>query len=207
MCKFLYCCVYARHVSSRDRPCVYWQSCLVFCSTCIKSFVSCCTRSALLCNDVLVGKPTTFVTPTSVVHCFGTMALEDASARVAAVNIKLPPFWASDSQVWCAQVEAKFATRGITVQKMRFNYIVASLAPEFSTEVCDLVLSPPADRPYDKLKEQLIKRTAESEQKRLQLLLNTEVLGDRKPTQLLHRIQQLLGNKAGTIDDSLLREL
>ena len=126
---------------------------------------------------------------------------------MAAVNVKFLPFWANDPQVWFAQVEAQFATRGITVQKTKFDYIIASLAPEFATEVRDLVLSPPAEHPYDKLKEQLIKRTATSEQKRLQLLLNAEELGDRKPMQLLHRMQQLLGEKAGAIDESLLREL
>lgn len=125
---------------------------------------------------------------------------------ITAVNIKILPFWPADPAVWFAQVEAQFTTRGITSQKTRFDHIVAFLSPEVAMEVRDLILRPPAERPYDTLKEQLVKRTAESEQRKLQQLLTAEELGDRKPSQLLRHMQQLLGDRASVTDIAVLRE-
>ena len=103
----------------------------------------------------------------------------------------------------------QFTCRGITAQKTRFYHVISSLNPEFAIEVRDLLLKPPDDHPYDVLKAQLIKRTAATEQRKLQKLTSGEELGDCKPTQSLRRMQhQLLGDKlAAAESSSFLREL
>lgn len=93
------------------------------------------------------------------------------------------------------------------MQRTKFDHVVASLSPEFATEVRDLILTPPEENAFDVLKEQLVRRTVVSDQRRLQQLFNTEELGDRKPTQLLRRMTQLLGDKAQGTDVAFLREL
>eukprot|EP00794_Sanderia_malayensis_P010299 gene10299-biopygen8463 len=124
---------------------------------------------------------------------------------VAAVSLKLPPFWPNDPELWFAQVECQFEARSINVQNTKFNYVVAILQPEIAQEVRDLLVHRPAQNPYDRLKEALIKRTSTSEQKRLHQLLIAEELGDSKPSQLLRRMQQLQGGN--NLEPSILRQL
>ena len=116
---------------------------------------------------------------------------ERHTAAVTAVTVKLPPFWPSDPHICFT----------------KFDHVVVSLSPEYATEVRDLILTPPTTNPYDTLKEELIKRNTTSEQRRLPQLFPTEELGNRKPTQLLRRMQQLLGDKAGLMDNTVLCEL
>ena len=85
------------------------------------------------------------------------------------------------------------------------NMVVAALAPYYATEVRDLLLEPPEEEPYTKLKDALIARTQKSEQMGLRELLSNEELGDQEPSKLLRRMQQLLGDKQ--LDGSLQREL
>ena len=129
------------------------------------------------------------------------------AGTVSAVALKLPPFWPVDPTVWFAQVEAQFSFRGVVQQRTRFDYVIAALAPEVAAEVRDLILHPPEERPYDLLKEALVKRTESSEQRRLQQLLTSEELGDRKPSQLLRRMQQLLGDSGPAPDSAFVRQL
>ncbi|XP_038071805.1 uncharacterized protein LOC119740534 [Patiria miniata] len=123
----------------------------------------------------------------------------------ATISLKLPPYWPSDPTIWFTQVEAQFTTRGITSEHTRYAYVVASLQPSIAQEVRDILITPPSEAPYTTLKKELIKRTSQSEQKRLHQLLTTEELGDRKPSQLLRKMQQLLGER--TLEPSIMKQL
>ena len=109
--------------------------------------------------------------------------------HVEAYTIKIPPFWPTDQQVRFVQVEAQFAARGITSQRMMYHHIIGSLSPKIATEIGDLLLGPPEDNPYDVLKEKLIKCIAASEQCPLQQLFMAEDLGEQQPMRLLHQMQ------------------
>ena len=117
--------------------------------------------------------------------------------------LKIPPFWPANPAVWFAQVEAQFCNWGVAQQQhsQHFDYVIATLDPDMATEVRDLNLHPPAEQPYDRLKETLIQRTEASEQRRLQQLLMADELGSWKPSQLLRRMQQFF-NDSGPVPDS-----
>ena len=78
-------------------------------------------------------------------------------AQFPAVQIKLPLFWLKDPALWFAQIKTQFLTRGITVLKTKLDHVVSFLAPEYATEVKDLLLEPPGEQPYETLKAQFTK--------------------------------------------------
>ena len=126
--------------------------------------------------------------------------------EVAAYVIKILPFWPSDPMLWFALVEAQFWQRGITLQAMKFDQVLANLLQQIATEARDLLVDPPADIPYGVSKETVIKRTALSEQRWLQQLALT-ILEIGTLLNLRRKMQQLPGEKVGAVDPSLLRQL
>ncbi|CAN7974848.1 unnamed protein product [Ixodes persulcatus] len=123
--------------------------------------------------------------------------------EIAAATLKLPDFWMTDSELWFLHIEATFRRKRITSQSTMFDYVVAALPQAATALVRDILRTPPADLSYDRLKTKLIQRTTASEQQRLQQLLTSEELGDRKPSELLLRMHQLLGDKAENLDRSI----
>ncbi|KAG0413885.1 hypothetical protein HPB47_008947 [Ixodes persulcatus] len=126
---------------------------------------------------------------------------------VAAVAVRLPPYWNRNPRVWFLQAESQFHLTHITSQQRMYHHVVSVLSPTAADEVYDVLSNPSTTNPYDQLKAALLQRTEASERTRWRQLLSAEELGDRRPSQLLRRMTQLLGERASTIDDALLREL
>ena len=132
-------------------------------------------------------------------------ALPTPPRHLAGVSAKLPSFWPGDVELWFSLCEAEFDACGITRQETMFGHVARTLPPEIAQEVRDLIVKRPATNPYTALRDAVIKRTSVSEQRRLRQLLSDEDIGDRKPTQLLRRMRQLLGSRQ--FEEALLREL
>ena len=124
-----------------------------------------------------------------------------ATGLTDALSLHLPPFWPADPALWFAQVE------DITIEKTKYEYVVASLSSKHASEVRDIILHTPSHQPYQKLKATLVERTTALEQQRLRQLFQMEELGDRTPSQFFCRMQQLLSDKAADTDSSFIREL
>ncbi|CAN7946396.1 unnamed protein product, partial [Ixodes pacificus] len=128
------------------------------------------------------------------------------AAHIATPSFKLPAFSDGDAELWFLRVEALFRSHRISSQSSRFDFVVAALPQATAAIVRDILRAPP-DNPFDHLKDELIRRTTASEQRRLQQLLTTEELGDRKPTDLLRRMHQLLGDRSDRVEEPIFREL
>nr|XP_037278206.1 uncharacterized protein LOC119171532 [Rhipicephalus microplus] len=122
-------------------------------------------------------------------------------------TLRLPEFWQADSELWFLNVEPLFRRHHVRSQIARYDYVIGALPLAFIAIVRDILRFPPPDNTDDTLKEELIRQTTESEQRRLQQLPTSEELGDRTPTQLLHRMRHLIGDYSAALDASILREL
>lgn len=120
------------------------------------------------------------------------------------VGVRIPPFWPEKPTIWFSQIEGQFSMARITDDLTKFHYILSHLDRQYSVEVEDVITSPPATGKYEKLKSELIKRLSVSKEKKVKQLLQSEELGDRKPSQFLRHLQHLAGP---TIPEDFLRSI
>lgn len=114
-------------------------------------------------------------------------------SEIFKVSMRTPPFWPEEPEIWFAQVEGQFAISGITNDTTKFHHIIGQLDQQFSKEVKDIIICPPATDKYEKLKTELIKRLSASNEKKVHQLLMHEELGDRKPSQFMRHLRGLAG--------------
>lgn len=123
---------------------------------------------------------------------------------VHRIQLKIPPFWKKDPQLWFKQLEAQFVTSNITTELTKFNHIVGVIESDILEHVSDLVQTPPANRPYNALKERLIKQFAPTDSQKIKTLLEELTLGDSKPSDLLRKMRQL---SCAKVTDEFLQTL
>ncbi|XP_076762910.1 uncharacterized protein LOC143430483 [Xylocopa sonorina] len=77
---------------------------------------------------------------------------------VDRVAVRIPDFYAADPEMWSTIAERNFEAAGITTEHTRYGYILGALPTQYSMEVRDIIMNPPAATPYQKLKTELIRR-------------------------------------------------
>ncbi|BHF65898.1 hypothetical protein SprV_0200891200 [Sparganum proliferum] len=134
------------------------------------------------------------------------MSSDSTSQPIAGIHTSdLPSVWLGDIALWLRTVESRFALRQIRREDTKFHYVVAALPMDIATDLRDIIDCSPTEAPYTALKEALIFRISLSTLKRLQRLISEEDLGDRKPTQLLRRLEQLADGQK--LDATMFKQL
>lgn len=110
-------------------------------------------------------------------------------------NVKVPPFWQANPELWFVQLEAQFYSHKVTSDSAKYYSVVSTLDSAVLQRISDLLVNPPATDKYKSLKEQLIARFTDSQETQLRKLLTELKLEDRKPSQLLREMKTLAGNK------------
>lgn len=124
--------------------------------------------------------------------------------ELARISTKIPPFWKQNPALWFVQMESQFITKGVTSEKTKYHTIVSTIESEIAAQVSDIIMNPPTDAPYSALKERLLERFADSEEKRLKKLLSEIELGDRLPSHLLREMKELAGKR---VNDDFMKSL
>lgn len=121
--------------------------------------------------------------------------------------IQLPPFKKADPVLWFKQVEMQFNLCHINNEEIQYNTLVAALPDEACAEARDLIVTRPLSLPYSNIKARILLRFTRSVDERIHKVLNEESLGDRRPTQLLLRMQSLLADCNAPLDSTFLKSL
>ena len=134
--------------------------------------------------------------------------LNAGTPGAAAVTIKALPFSSQDPTMWFSILECGFKASRTTQSLTKFTSAASLLPPDVLSQVSDVITSAPtSDTPYEDLKSAVLDRLQTPMAARLRELLSTEELGGEKPSDLLRRMKQLLGDKYQSFDADLFLQL
>lgn len=113
--------------------------------------------------------------------------------EVTKISIKIPPFWAAKPELLFYQIEAQFSLVGIIREDTISNYLVSQLEAKYLENIWDIIKSSESNK-YTLAKQRLLQCFKESENQKIRRLLTGLELGDLKPSQLLRKMQAMVGD-------------
>lgn len=125
-------------------------------------------------------------------------------AETCKVSTKVPPFHTNKPDLWFIQIEAQFRNNCIKADQSKYDIVVAALEPQYLDVVVDIIRNPPPIEKYEAVKNRLIHEYAESNEKKLKILLQGIDLGDNKPSTLLRKMKDLAGS---SMSDDIIESL
>ena len=119
------------------------------------------------------------------------VAAAPVNAVAAAKFFKLPDFWTASPAAWFGVAEAQVRLRDISTQPARFS-LLAAILPESAARVVAHLLVDPSETCYDDLKAALLVAHQLTSYQKAEKLFSYEPLGDRRPSQLLAEMMELV---------------
>jgi hypothetical protein len=106
-------------------------------------------------------------------------------------NLRLLEFWPENPRGWFAMAEAQFMLRRVTSSVDRYCHVLTTLPRSSYRLILRLVEDVPSKKSYTMLKEALMQAHQLSDYQRMELLSKVELLGSRKPSDLLAAMIEL----------------
>ncbi|XP_049309837.1 uncharacterized protein LOC125777859 [Bactrocera dorsalis] len=116
-------------------------------------------------------------------------------------TIRVPSFNQDRPALWFAQLESQFRNHNVTSEVDKFHHTIPLIDTRIAADAEDIILNPPVDKPYQRLKTTLIACYSKSREAKILQLLDGECLGDRTPSQHLRHLRSLVPD----IDEEVLR--
>ncbi|XP_054088859.1 uncharacterized protein LOC128922445 [Zeugodacus cucurbitae] len=116
-------------------------------------------------------------------------------------TIRVPNFNQDRPGLWFAQLESQFRNHNVTHEVDKFHHTIPLIDTRIAADAEDIILNPPADNPYQRLKAALIACYSKSREAKLLQLLDGEYLGDKTPSQHLRHLRSLVPD----INEEILR--
>lgn len=118
-----------------------------------------------------------------------------AAPVLAAVAVKLTPFWTSNAEAWFQQAEAQFALSNVILEEMRYWHVISALNSTTAIRVSPLLPTLPSRYSYMELKNLLISTYGLSDDQCARQFLSMTELGDRQPSELMDEMLCLHGTE------------